>query len=220
MVNVLTAEDFAPLIQSRLAEASVLASTAAISGSATYLALLARWNQRINLTAFNLNQPTDEAIDRLIVEPLSAARFVGAGDRTAVDIGSGGGSPAFPFRLAATDLRMVLIEARTRKSAFLREAARTLQLLDVRVDTARFDTEWLASHPPAVDVVTMRAVRADDELWRALAELVRPGGRLFWFVDLVKSPNTTNDDVPKQGWRIERALPGQDRGLAILTRTE
>jgi 16S rRNA (guanine527-N7)-methyltransferase len=212
------AEDFAPLIQSRLAHASVDASVAAVAGSAAYLALLARWNQRINLTAFNLTAPTDEAIDRLIVEPLSAARFVDAADRTAVDIGSGGGSPAFPFRLAAPALRIALIEARTRKSAFLREAARSLGLADVRVDTERFDAEWLGSHPGFVDLVTMRAVRADEELWRALERLVRPGGRLFWFVDLVKSPNTTSDDIPAFGWQLKPPLPGQDQGLAILTR--
>lgn len=216
---MLTAQDFTRLIEARLAHASVAASVAAITGCAVYLALLARWNQRINLTAFNLNEPTDDAIDRLIVEPLSAARFAGTADRTAVDIGSGGGSPAFPFRLAAPGLQMSLIEARTRKSAFLREAARALRLPEVRVDTARFDAQWVASHPGAVDIVTMRAVRADDELWRALEKLVRPGGRLFWFIDLVKSPNTTQVAVPAASWRLEIPLPGQDEGLAILTRT-
>ena len=213
------AEDFTALIRLRLENAGVDASAEAIAGSAAYLAILARWNQRINLTAFNLDRPSHEAIDRLIVEPLSAARFVHADDRSVVDIGSGGGSPALPFKLAAPRLRTVLIEARTRKSAFLREAARTLELADVRVDTARFDEQWMTENPEAVDVVTMRAVRTDEALWRYLGKLVRPGGRLFWFVDLVTSPIVAST-VPLSGWAFKSPGPGQDHGLAILTRIE
>ena len=46
-----------------------------LSNSSTFYALLARWNQKINLTA--LENP-DEAIDRLILEPLIAARHLPA----------------------------------------------------------------------------------------------------------------------------------------------
>ena len=34
-----------------------------------YFVLLARWNTKVNLTAFNLAEPNDEAIDRLLIEP-------------------------------------------------------------------------------------------------------------------------------------------------------
>ena len=152
------AEDFAALILSRLTAAGVDASAEAIEGSAAYLALLARWNQRINLTAFDLDRPANDAIDRLVVEPLSAARFVHPDDQSAIDVGSGGGSPALPFKLAAPWLRMQLIEARTRKSAFLREAVRALGLANAYVETARFDDRWFATTFKPVDVVTMRAV--------------------------------------------------------------
>ena len=96
-----------------------------------YLELLSKWNRRINLTALPLDPPSDEAIDRLIIEPLVAARQVSRADRLAIDVGSGGGSPGIPFHLAKPDVAVVLVEVKVRKSAFLREVVRHLELGDV-----------------------------------------------------------------------------------------
>ena len=41
-----------------------------------YFSLLTRWNAKINLTAFNLREPRDEAFDRLLIEPIVAAQHV------------------------------------------------------------------------------------------------------------------------------------------------
>jgi 16S rRNA (guanine527-N7)-methyltransferase len=178
--------DVATRIAARLNNADLAASSREIELLARYLDVLARWNRRINLTAFDLEElpEADAAIDRLIVEPMMAARFVRSSDRLAVDVGSGGGSPALPLKIARPDLRMVLIESRRRKSAFLREAIRTLDLADTSVATARADASW---RPPdlagQVDLVTLRAVRADRDLWGAIDALLRARGRLFWFVD-------------------------------------
>ena len=45
-----------------------------------------------------------------------------------MDIGSGGGSPAIPLKLALPHLHLTMVEAKVRKSAFLREASRQLEL--------------------------------------------------------------------------------------------
>jgi len=147
-----------------------------------YLALLARWNRRINLTALPLEPPSDEALDRLIIEPLVAARQVTAKDLLCIDIGSGGGSPGIPLQLAAPALRMILVEVKVRKSAFLREVVRQLELEGVEVENRRF--EELLSHLDyleAADLVTIRAVRADSRLWNTIQGFLRPGGRALWF---------------------------------------
>jgi 16S rRNA G527 N7-methylase RsmG len=41
-----------------------------------YFELLTHWNARINLTALPLDPPTDETFDRLLVEPLAAAKQI------------------------------------------------------------------------------------------------------------------------------------------------
>ena len=59
-----------------------------------YFGLLAKWNKRLNLTALSVDPPTDEAIDRLLVEPAMAIQAVESTDLSLIDLGSGGGSPA------------------------------------------------------------------------------------------------------------------------------
>ena len=144
--------------------------------------MLAKWNRSVNLTAFDLDSPTDDAIDRLIVEPVAAAAHTLPGDRLAVDIGSGGGSPAIPLKLVLPDLHMVLVESRTRKCAFLREAIRELGLKDTTIECRRAETlTERADLRERVDLLTLRAVRADVRLWQTFQGLLRSTGRVFWF---------------------------------------
>ena len=78
----------------------------------------------MNLTGLRVAPDNDEAIDRLLIEPMLAAAHAGSA-RTMVDIGSGGGSPAIPFALvAASQPVLTMVEVRERKSVFLREALR------------------------------------------------------------------------------------------------
>lgn len=150
-----------------------------------YLDLLARWNRRINLTAFDLDHPSDAAIDRLLIEPLDVAAALRADAATAIDVGSGGGSPGIPIALAATRLEMTLVEARERKAAFLREAARTLAPDRIRVEARRFeDVPAATSLAGTLDVMTMRAVRADEGIWRAADALLGRDGEIYWLVDV------------------------------------
>jgi 16S rRNA (guanine527-N7)-methyltransferase len=147
----------------------------------TYFQLLARWNAKINLTALDLQDPTPEGIDRLLIEPLVAAPHA-PGTRTLIDIGTGGGSPALPLALALPGARLVMIEVKTRKSVFLREAARELGLSDAVVVTARHES--LLSDPTfhdAFDLLSVRAVRVEPRVFVAFQSFVKPGGRLFHF---------------------------------------
>jgi 16S rRNA (guanine527-N7)-methyltransferase len=143
-----------------------------------YLELLALWNSKINLTA--LDDP-DAAIDRLILEPLLAARHVPEG-ASVIDIGSGGGSPAIPLKLAAPRIKLWMVESKTRKSAFLREAIRQLDLRESFVETKRY--EELLTEPTlheSMDVVTIRAVRVEAATLLGLQAFLRPGGEVFLF---------------------------------------
>ena len=175
-------ERVAEAIIRRASLAGVGVSSPTAASLAAYLALLARWNRTINLTALEVSPPSDVAIDRLIVEPLAAAALLRDADRSVVDIGSGGGSPAIPLKIVRPDLRFVLVEMKVRKSAFLREAIRHLSLRDIDVETTR--VEELAGRDAMrerFDVATLRAVRADRGVSSAIHQLLGPGGRLLWF---------------------------------------
>ena len=148
-----------------------------------YFRLLAQWNAKINLTALPLDPPTDETFDRLLVEPLAAARQIPTHTPTVwVDLGSGGGSPAIPLKIARPALRLTMIESKERKSAFLRESIRALGLVDATVETGRFEiASDKAEHRRSADVVTVRAVKADSLLFETAGQMLKEGGRLLLF---------------------------------------
>jgi 16S rRNA (guanine527-N7)-methyltransferase len=148
-----------------------------------YFRLLTQWNAKINLTALPLETPTDETFDRLLVEPLAAVKQIPPGTpRVWFDLGSGGGSPAIPMKIARPALRLTMIESKERKSAFLREAIRALGLVDTIVETGRF--ELSAATPEfagAGDIVTVRAVKTDRELFETAGLLLKNDGQLLLF---------------------------------------
>jgi 16S rRNA (guanine527-N7)-methyltransferase len=186
-----TSRDFQDRLVRRARRVGVLASSELAASLETYYRLLATWNQKINLTGLNLAEPTPEALDRLLIEPLVAARHAPPGMARMIDIGSGGGSPAIPFALAVPGAQLLMVESKTRKSVFLREATRALEMMDANVATARF--EELLARPDlheAHDLLTIRAVRVETKVLMSLQAFVKPGGSIFLF-------RSTSGDVPE-----------------------
>jgi 16S rRNA (guanine527-N7)-methyltransferase len=97
-----------------------------------------------------------------------------------IDVGSGGGLPGLPLRLARPDLALTLLEANQRKAAFLVQAAATLGLADVEVVARRAED---AGHDPrhreAYDFALARAVAALPVLVELCLPFVAVGGRLL-----------------------------------------
>jgi len=184
-----------------------------------YFALLARWNAKINLTAFNLADPNDEAIDRLFIEPLVAAKHLPARAGTLIDIGSGNGSPAIPLRLAAQGMALTMVEVKTRKAVFLSEALRHLNLPDGKVETARF--EELLTRPElheGFDLLSIRAVRAEARTLLTLQAFLRPGGHVFWFRG-PSGPDVPGDLIYPLSWTATYPLVESLRSrLVVMTK--
>lgn len=185
-------------IRARLRMAGPEPPETVVAGFAAYLDLLTRWNRQMNLTALPLEPLNDGAIDRLLTEPYAASQYVGLSGQTVLDLGSGGGSPGIPMQIAAPGAHVVLVESKTRKAAFLREAIRQLGLGGATVENCRF--EELAdrgSYAVGADLVTFRAVRADDDLWKTIDVLLRPDGHVVWF-----GATELAGPVPFRGFRI------------------
>lgn len=146
-----------------------------------YFELLRRWNRHLNLTGLSVDDVTDESIDRLLVEPTLASRHAGVVE-SVIDVGSGGGSPAIPFALGLVpNPRLTLVESRSRKCTFLREAVRQVGLSG-RVVSGRF--EDLASRPGEAGchaALTIRAVRTGPALWDSALRVLKADGRVYWF---------------------------------------
>jgi 16S rRNA G527 N7-methylase RsmG len=75
-----------------------------------------------------------------------------------------------------------MVEVKTRKAVFLREAVRELSLKDAHVETSRF--EELLARPEmheSADVVSIRAVRVEPRVLTTLQAFLKPAGLLFLF---------------------------------------
>ena len=180
----------------RARKAGVFLKDDLVEQLSSYYELLDRWNRKINLTA--LDNP-DEAIDRLVLEPIVAARQLPSPTANLMDIGSGGGSPAIPMKLCAPSIQLTMVEAKARKSAFLREAVRVLRLERAIVETARY--EELLARPDlheTFDVLSLRAVRVEVRTLFTLQAFVKRGGVLFLF----RGPSGPDvpDVVPPLRW--------------------
>lgn len=178
----MNSSEFAVQLGCRARSAGIVLDSELSARLETYFRLLTTWNRRINLTGLNLDDPTPEVLDRILLEPLAASRHVAAEAVQVLDIGSGGGSPAIPLALALPRVRLRMVESKTRKSVFLREAVQAVGLVSAEVITARLEEMFdRASLRDAHDLLTVRAVRVDLEAVTAMKELVRPGGQVFLF---------------------------------------
>ena len=214
----MSSREFQDRLTRRGRRAGVTISPALAIKLEVYFKLLTAWNAKMNLTGLDLAEQGPAAIDRLLVEPLVAAKHASAPVTRMIDIGSGGGSPAIPLALALS-AHLVLVEAKTRKSVFLREAVRALELTTVEVVTSRF--EELLSRPSlheAHDLLTLRAVRVEGSVLMNLQAFVRPGGELFLF-RAASGAEAPGSLMPPLSWKATfPLLEDQGSRLVVLTK--
>jgi 16S rRNA (guanine527-N7)-methyltransferase len=185
-----------------------------------YYRLLSTWNKKINLTGLSLSDLSPESLDRLLIEPLVAATHVRQAVRSMLDVGSGGGSPAIPLALALSDVSLLMVEAKTRKSVFLREALRALGLTRGDVVTSRF--EELLTKPrlhEAHDLLTIRAVRIETRVLMSLQAFVRPSGEIFLFRTTAGATGATTV-TPPLAWKASYPLLEQASSLIVLEKKQ
>ena len=139
-----------------------------------------------------VSAPADELIQDCLVllDHLGDARLV-------VDVGSGGGLPGLPLKIARPDLRVTLIEADRDKAAFLVRACAELALEGVEVlDRRAEDVGRDQRYRESFDVAVARAVAAMPVLVELCLPLVRVGGRLL-------AQKTEGEDVTSAHRAIE-----------------
>ena len=105
-----------------------------------------------------------------------------------------------------------MIESRTRKAAFLREAARAAGLNDASVDESRIEDLASRYRTGAADLITIRGVRMDAMVFSLSAHLLRAAGKLLLF-------GAESGDIPTAMFRLadQEQLPGGSR-LTVLER--
>lgn len=139
-----------------------------------YLALLAKWNDRYNLTA--IREPsrmvTHHALDALAV----LAHLPQAKGLRVLDVGTGGGVPGIVLAIARPDWRVTLLDASQKKGAFVTQAAIELALANVDVAIRRVE-EFVA--PDGYDIVISRAFASLADFAAGALRHAAPHGHLY-----------------------------------------
>jgi 16S rRNA (guanine527-N7)-methyltransferase len=174
-----------------------------------YLALILKWNARINLTAV---RDPDDIVQRHFVECIFAAAQIPANVKTLLDFGSGAGLPGIPIAICRPEIGVTLAESQGKKAAFLREAVRTLGL------TAEVWDRRVEQMPPqrVFDAVTLRAVDKMAEACAAAVQRLAPGGSLMAFA--TRKTEAALEGLPGVEWRNGLPVPGSDHGILKIGR--
>jgi 16S rRNA (guanine527-N7)-methyltransferase len=116
-------EAAAPVVHVWRSSAERAASCAAL---ARLLDLVLLWNQRVDLTAA---RSPEELVDLYLTDALVIASHTGPDANASwIDVGSGAGAPGVVLQLLRPELRLTLVEPRSKRVAFLRTAIGQLRL--------------------------------------------------------------------------------------------
>lgn len=173
-----------------------------------YLALLRKWNPRINLVA---QSTLKEAMERHFADSLQLWSL-GKDVRTWTDLGSGGGFPGLVVAIAATETgaKVHLIESDARKCAFLRAVSRETGV-PVQVHTTRIED----ARPEPSDVVSARALAPLEVLLGFTEPRLKPRG----FALYLKGQTCDEEiEVASRTWRFsfEKIPSVTDRRAVVL----
>ncbi|MGH3148830.1 MAG: 16S rRNA (guanine(527)-N(7))-methyltransferase RsmG [Rubrobacter sp.] len=119
-----------------------------------------------------------EIIAHHVLDSLSLLLFgpISGVERLA-DVGSGGGLPGIPLKIAKPEVDVTLVESTSKKSRFLQHASETLELEGLKVSNTRVEDLGRAStHREAYDVVTARALARLSVVAEYCVPLLRVGG--------------------------------------------
>jgi 16S rRNA (guanine(527)-N(7))-methyltransferase RsmG len=123
-----------------------------------YLALLEKWNSKINLTS----STEWLGIKPLFQEGIWAAKFYQDVPTAHLDIGSGGGFPAMLLRILKQQIRLDLVESMMKRCVFLETLITLLKLDESNVHCMRLE-KYLQGNDKVWDCVTWKAIKLKGE---------------------------------------------------------
>ena len=101
----------------------------------SYLDLIQLWSSKFNLTAI---RSTQLIIRHHFIDSLAIAPFTNPVNPL-VDIGSGPGFPGIPLKIIFPDKKITLVDSQRKKTTFMREAVRELDLKGIEVLETRIE---------------------------------------------------------------------------------
>lgn len=206
--------DFQPRLEEGLATLSLEVSDKQVDQLMRFADLLRKWNKVYNLTAIRRD---DEILTHHLLDSAALVPFVktlGSNAQTVLDVGSGGGLPSIPLAILRPDLCVTAIDAVSKKTAFLTQAAIELGLRNYSARHARI--ERLSGQ---YDLITSRAFANLQDFVDLTRHLIKREG--LWLAMKGVVPEEEIIQLPADV-AVEQVLPmdvpglGEARHLVVI----
>lgn len=142
-----------------------------------YRKLILEWNHRMNLISRRSEEKVWSAHFLDSILPSTVIEFSG---KTLLDIGSGAGLPGIPLKILYPNIHLFLLESIHKKSLFLRDAIRKLDLHDSTVINLHLN-DMEDSLAPLIDIIVIRAIKLKENEYAKCFSLLKRGGSLLLY---------------------------------------
>ncbi|WP_419781642.1 16S rRNA (guanine(527)-N(7))-methyltransferase RsmG [Maridesulfovibrio sp.] len=169
---------------------------------AYYMTMLVKWNKSMNLVG---PQGWEDVFHSLIIDSLHLADFLDSlellDNPVSLDLGAGAGLPGLPLRTLWQAGDYHLVEARQKRSIFMRTALRVMKLPRTHVFQGR--AEKIPQQTLPADLILSKAFMP----WKELLEFVKPmlatQGRI---VILSNDPAPPANELEELGHALESSM--------------
>lgn len=179
-----------------------------------YLALLHKWNQKMNLTAI---RTIKEMIPRHLGESFSLIEYLW-GDRL-IDVGCGAGIPGIPLAILAPEKQVFLLDSNHKKQIFVSQVAKTLGL-----DNVTCVHSGVEEYQPSEKFSTIltRAFKPLAQMLSMTQHLVAPNGKFLAMVGKAPAEGFSLDQPYELEQAILMRVPNTqvERHLVIIKKME
>lgn len=135
--------------------------------------ILKEYNEKFNLTSIT---DDEEIYEKHFADSLKGEEFFPLNAKV-IEIGSGGGFPSVPLKIAREDLYFTLLEATEKKCGYLRNVGKELSFENFKVVCGRAEEFGKkAEYREKFDVATARAVARLNVLCEYCMPFVKKGG--------------------------------------------
>ncbi len=138
-----------------------------------FCSLLKEYNEKFNLTSI---KEDDEIYEKHFSDSLKGEEFFFK-NANVIEIGSGGGFPSVPLKIAREDLSFTLLEATEKKCGYLKTVGKALSFDNFTVICGRAEELGKdSSYREKFDMVTARAVARLNVLCEYCLPFIKTGG--------------------------------------------
>jgi 16S rRNA (guanine(527)-N(7))-methyltransferase RsmG len=160
-----------------LRESSIASGSGTARRLTGYLALLEKWNLRINLTS-----TTDwRVIGPMFREAIWASGRYPSGAVSHLDIGSGAGFPALLLKILISRIELEMVEGREKKTQFLETAVHALGMRGVQVHHAFLSDHLRGNSGKKWDCISWKALKLGSEDILHLHAHTHPSTQIWMF---------------------------------------